>query len=117
MSFCSQRGRGPLYNVTSCLADWSHVPGGGGGGILSGGLCPGELGQGDPLAETPPYGHKKAVRIILFNNAFLFHVRIHINVSYYVIHRLKKISREIRREPCGFLGLVLHSLFTFSSFR
>ena len=30
LSFCPQRERGSLFNVSSCLAAWSHVPLGGG---------------------------------------------------------------------------------------
>ena len=70
-------GRGSLYDVTSCLAAWSHVPSGGlclwfhvpSGGSLSRGGSP---WQRLPWTETPlnrdhspPYGKERAVRILL----------------------------------------------------
>ena len=66
-SFCSQWGRGSLYDVTSCLAAWSHVPS---RMFLSlvprsfgeRGLCPGRVCPGTP---PPPEPEKRAVRILL----------------------------------------------------
>ena len=65
-------GRRSLYDTTSCLAVWYHVPLGGvsvsgpmfllgglhrgGGGVLLGRL---------PPKQRPPYGKERAVRILL----------------------------------------------------
>ena len=99
---CAQGGRGTLYDVTTCLAAWSHVPSGGslslhahsGGsvqGSVSGGLCPGGsmsrgslsgglcLGgvsvQGDsiPKQRSLP-GAVKSGRYTSYWNVFLFQV-------------------------------------------
>ena len=78
MSFCSPGGGG-LYDVTSCLAVWSHVPSGGlclwshvppGGGVFlsrRGGLSGGASVRETPLDRDPPpvYGKELAVRILL----------------------------------------------------
>ena len=60
----SVHGGGSLYDVTSCLVAWSHVPSRGvsvsGPMFLRGGLC-----QGEPLDRDPPYGEEWAVRILL----------------------------------------------------
>ena len=72
---------GSLYDVTSCLPGpmfllgglclWSHVPFGGGGVSVQGGLCPGEvfvqggLCQGDPPDRDPLYDEGQVVRILL----------------------------------------------------
>ena len=77
-SFCP---RGSLYDVTSCLGAWSHVPSVGevsvpGPMFLFGGLCVGVSVQGGfcsagsmsgSLSETPPpqYGEEWAVHILL----------------------------------------------------
>ena len=43
LSFCPKVGQGSLYDITSCLADWAHVPWRGlsvsGPMLLPGGLC------------------------------------------------------------------------------
>ena len=87
------RGRGSLYDVTSCLPDWSYVPSRGSlslvpcsfqGGLcmvrgrdisvqggLWGSLCSwGSLSEGvsvreNPQTETPQYGDERVVRILL----------------------------------------------------
>ena len=61
---------GSLYDVTSCLAVWSHVHSGGflsvapcsfQGVSIQGGLCPG----GGSLSGRPPYSEERAVCILL----------------------------------------------------
>ena len=74
---------GSLYDVTSCLAAWSHVPSGGGLCLWSHvpsrrGLCPGGSlclgvfsvqrslsGREFLSGRPPPYGEERAVRILL----------------------------------------------------
>ena len=69
-SFCSQGG---LYDVTSCLAVWSHVLSRGslsGPMFFIGGLCLGVSLTETPCTETPldwdhPYGKERVVHILL----------------------------------------------------
>ena len=80
--------RGSLYNVTSYLAGWPHVPSGGlcPGGSVSRGVCvqgvsvkgvcvqevsvEGGLCLGVPPDKDPPYGEERAYAS--YWNAFLF---------------------------------------------
>ena len=100
VSFCS--GGVSVYDVTSSLPDWSHVPSIA-GVSLSGGLYPpGSLSTGvtvkgvPPRTEnSPPYGNERTVRILLE----YFLVSRYYVFQNFVLLRLKKIARMMRCTP------------------
>ena len=99
LSFCPHGGSGSLYDVTSCLAAWPHIPSGVslslapcsflgvllsgvsvrwfGGGVLRPGVSVRGLPDKRPPGQRPPYDKERPVRILLecilvLSFAFLF---------------------------------------------
>ena len=107
----SVRGGGVLYDVTSCLAVWSHVPSGKGGlcawshvpsgglctgASLSGGVCPG----GVCLCQADPPGTVKSGRYASYWNAFLlvyiFSKKVYVKCPHEFAHNIHPSLMLIR---------------------
>ena len=81
---------GFLYDVTSCLAAWSHVP----GGTVEGGLCLGGFlsrGRGVSVREIPHlYSEERAVRfllecfLVLYRNGHFFTKKTTYSVDFVI---------------------------------